>query len=73
MLVLLCLQELPEGLDPNSVLEGAGPLPRNSVYWPQPQGLEPPLEAFRHWLRHLLWELTSLLAQVCCLLNKRGR
>jgi len=65
------MQGLPESLDPDSVLEGAWAQTQHPVDWPQPQSLEGPLAAFRHWLRHLLWELTLLLAQVtncpiCC-------
>ena len=58
------LQVLPESLDPDSVLEGAWAETRECGEWGEPQGLEAPLAAFRHWLRHLLWELTLLLAQV---------
>ncbi len=56
---------LPESLDLDSVLEGAWAQSREAADWPLPQGLEAPLEVFRHWLRHLLWELTLLLIQVC--------
>ena len=63
------LQPLPESLDPDSVLEGGWAQGQGSADWPQPEGLEMPLQAFRHWLRHVLWELTSLLVQVCCFLT----
>ncbi|KAL0037161.1 hypothetical protein WJX79_003343 [Trebouxia sp. C0005] len=56
-------QGLPESLDPDTVLEGAWAQTQHPINWPQPQSLEGPLAAFRHWLRHLLWELTLLLAQ----------
>ncbi|KAL0049325.1 hypothetical protein WJX82_011369 [Trebouxia sp. C0006] len=56
-------QGMPESSDPDSVLEGAWAQTQHPVNWPQPESLEGPLAAFRHWLRHLLWELTLLLAQ----------
>ncbi len=55
---------MPESSDPDSVLEGAWAQTQHPVNWPQPESLEGPLAAFRHWLRHLLWEVTLLLAQV---------
>lgn len=46
------------------MLEGAWAQPAQAGGWTLPQGVDPSLEAFRTWLRHLLWELTLLLAQV---------
>lgn len=46
------------------MLEGAWAEPAQSGVWGTPEGLDPSLEAFRTWLRHLLWELTLLLVQV---------
>lgn len=60
----MCLQALPASLDPDSVLEGAWAQSGQSGGWAVPEGLDPSLEAFRTWLRHLLWELTLLLVQV---------
>ena len=61
-----CLQALPKSLDPDSVLEAAWAQAGHSGGWGLPEGLDPSLEAFRTWLRHLLWELTLLLVQVSC-------
>ena len=46
------------------MLEGAWAESAQSGVWGTPEGLDPSLEAFRTWLRHLLWELTLLLVQV---------
>ena len=62
--VYFCLQALPESLDPDSVLDNEWAQPAQREVWALPQGLDPSLEAFRTWLRHLLWELTRLLVQV---------
>lgn len=51
------------------MLEGAWAEPAQSGVWGSPEGLDPSLEAFRTWLRHLLWELTLLLVQVCGFLS----
>ena len=58
------MQALPESLDPDSVLDGEWAQSAHPGGWALPEGVDPSLQAFHTWLRHLLWELTLLLVQV---------
>lgn len=50
--------------DPDSVLEQAWAQSSGPGQWPLPKNLHRPLHVFQTWLRQLLWELSSLAAQV---------
>ena len=61
----LCYGQVVGGeRDPDSVLEEAWAQSCRSGQWPLPGSLNRPLHVFQTWLRHLLWELSSLAAQV---------